>query len=591
MANPNTKIFTQHQMAAQSHSINCTESSSLDSGYQRSHESLTTSQDYRNHNNDPQVYNAYAAHERLSQSPFPLDKVGGFPQQQTALTTRSATGGWNFHSNQQPAIRNHHYSYADPKVPFKYQIDAQAMDPTGYLATTASMISSGYNASVDQGIVMDHGPFVCPQNVQPVVPFCPHVVMQLPQASQPSTSTQQAQPQQQQPASSSNNDVTKAEESDDEVIYVASYHQSDPAAKRKPRKARRQPPKPKPQQERKESSDDDVICTGYIPAPAKATRSAGRKQVSVATTSSPNTRSRLKRPMAANSKQVPITKRMKQVKNSRKDLKKEYADFFKNYNFHEKYQVLKEIGKGGGGTVYAGKRRKDGLNVAIKKIDMKTVKRWSTLSGCTVPIEFALYQKAAKQNKGVVQPLDWYEYEKKFLLVMERTRNSMDLFDLMNSKGPLQERHARKIFRQVVQAVTQCHVNGVVHRDIKDENVLVNPTTFEAKIIDFGCAAKLKNEDYHEFAGTPEFYPPEWFKDRRYNGKTLDTWSLGVLLYTMMESEVPFKERSDITKCELVFKRSPQSSRGFIRQLLVKEESKRLKLEDIRTHPWMTVMS
>ena len=50
---------------------------------------------------------------------------------------------------------------------------------------------------------------------------------------------------------------------------------------------------------------------------------------------------------------------------------------------------------------------------------------------------------------GVVQPLDWYEYEKKFLLVMERTRNSMDLFDLMNSKGPLQERHARKIFRQV----------------------------------------------------------------------------------------------------------------------------------------------
>ena len=42
------------------------------------------------------------------------------------------------------------------------------------------------------------------------------------------------------------------------------------------------------------------------------------------------------------------------MKNSRKDLKKEYADFFKNYNFHEKYQVLKEIGKGGGGTVYAG---------------------------------------------------------------------------------------------------------------------------------------------------------------------------------------------------------------------------------------------
>ena len=298
-----SKVFTQQkvasQMVASQNSINCTESSSLDSGYQRSHESLTTSQDYRNHANDQQVYNAYA-HERLSRSPF-LDKVGGFPQQ-TALTTRSATGGWNFHDNQQPAIRNHHYSYADPQVPFKYQIDAQVMDPaTGsYLATTTSMISSGYNASVDQGIVMDHGPFVCPQNVQPVVPFCPQVVMQLPQAT---PSTQQALPQNVQPATSSNNDVTKADDSDDEVIFVASYHQDDVAAKRKPRKARKQPPQQ--QQQRKDSSDDDVIFTGYIPAPVKITRSA-RKQFQA--TSSPNTRSKLKRPMAANSKQVRLIK-------------------------------------------------------------------------------------------------------------------------------------------------------------------------------------------------------------------------------------------------------------------------------------------
>jgi len=557
--------------SAGNNSINCTESSSLDSGYQRSHESLTTS-DYRNHNEQVYMY----PHERLTQSPF-LDKVPF----QTSLTTRSATGGWNTHNyhgnQQQQSSRNHHYSYADPQVPFPTVMDQVT---SSYLQTT-SMISTSYmaNASIDQGIVVDHGPFVCPQNIQPV-PFnmCPQVMMQLP------APTAAVQPPPVQPQQAPKNVVSPADESDDDIIFVASY-QVDVSKRKPPHKKQAVRRQPQPQPKRQDSSDDDVIITGYTPAPIPP-KTRTRKQV---VTSSPTTRSKLKRPMAANSKQVPITKKMKQVKPSTLKLKKEYADFFKNTNFHEKYQVLKEIGKGGGGTVYAGKRRKDGLNVAIKKIDMKTVKRWSTLSGCTVPIEFALYQKAAKQNKGVVQPLDWYEFEKKFLLVMERTKNSMDLFDLMNSKGPLQEKHARKIFRQVVQAVTTCHKNGVVHRDIKDENVLVNPTTFEAKIIDFGCAAKLKNEDYHEFAGTPEFYPPEWFKDRRYNGKTLDTWSLGVLLYTMMESEVPFKERSDITKCELVFKRSPSTSRSFIRQLLVKDESKRLRLDQIRTHPWMMV--
>lgn len=275
---------------------------------------------------------------------------------------------------------------------------------------------------------------------------------------------------------------------------------------------------------------------------------------------------------------------------SKSHVSTEEIAFFPNTDFHSKYTVLNEIGKGGGGTVYAGKRKSDGLEVAIKKIDMKTVKRWSQIKGQTVPIEFALYKKAAANNKAVVQPLDWFEHKKKYLLVMERTRNVMDLFDLMNCKGPLPEKSAKKIFKQVVNAVRVCHKNGVVHRDIKDENVLVNPETFEAKLIDFGCAARLKEADYLEFAGTPEFYPPEWFKSRRYNGRLLDTWSLGVLLYTMIESEVPFKERADICKCNLQFKRSTRSSslcRKFIREMLDVDEKKRIRLDDILSHPWM----
>ena len=91
-----------------------------------------------------------------------------------------------------------------------------------------------------------------------------------------------------------------------------------------------------------------------------------------------------------------------------------------------------------------------------------------------------------------------------------------------------------------------------------------------------------------EFAGTPEFYPPEWFKSRRYNGRLLDTWSLGVLLYTMIESEVPFKEHEDIIKCNLQFKtRSSRLCRKFIREMLDVDEKKRIRLDDILSHPWM----
>ena len=68
-----------------------------------------------------------------------------------------------------------------------------------------------------------------------------------------------------------------------------------------------------------------------------------------------------------------------------------------------------------------------------------------------------MYKKIHKINMklttyyftAVVQPLDWFEQEREYLLVMERTRNVMDLFDLINSKGPLPETEAKKIFKQV----------------------------------------------------------------------------------------------------------------------------------------------
>ena len=69
---------------------------------------------------------------------------------------------------------------------------------------------------------------------------------------------------------------------------------------------------------------------------------------------------------------------------------------------------------------------------------------------------------------------------------------------------------------QIVAAVQHIHSRKVVHRDIKDENIILNLDTGESKLIDFGCGTYLHGQNFYEFSGTPEFYPPEWFTEVRY---------------------------------------------------------------------------
>ena len=68
-------------------------------------------------------------------------------------------------------------------------------------------------------------------------------------------------------------------------------------------------------------------------------------------------------------------------------------------------------------------------------------------------------------------------------------------------------------------AVSHIHSKGVVHRDIKDENIILDRETGDIKLIDFGCGTLLKESAYRDFSGTPEFYPPEWFTSKYYHAR------------------------------------------------------------------------
>ena len=172
------------------------------------------------------------------------------------------------------------------------------------------------------------------------------------------------------------------------------------------------------------------------------------------------------------------------------------------------------MGKGGFGTVYAGQRIKDRLPVAVKLVSKARVIAMDRdeETARNVPLEVALMRTVA-DVPGVIRLLDYFEMPDCFFLVMERIDNCKDLFDYISDAGHLSENLARNFFRQVLSSVEACHARGVLHRDIKDENLLVDTKNLKLKLIDFGSGSRLRDEIYTDFDG--KFFNRTYFSQSR----------------------------------------------------------------------------
>lgn len=263
------------------------------------------------------------------------------------------------------------------------------------------------------------------------------------------------------------------------------------------------------------------------------------------------------------------------------------------YHFERQYRVEVDdvLGEGGFGRVYAGFRIKDNLPVAIKQVSKSRVPSWGTINGERVPLEICLLRKVA-HVPGVIKLITWFELPEWFIIVMERPEQVKDLFDYISDRKLVPEPESRHLFRQVVDVVKQCHAAGVIHRDIKDENLLITTDRQGKKVlklIDFGSGAFLKDHIYTDFdGGTKVYAPPEWIQNNQYLAGPATVWSLGILLYDMVCGDIPFAHENQILQARLHFRGIvSEQCQHLIRQCLQIQPQDRPSLEQILQHPWM----
>ena len=228
-----------------------------------------------------------------------------------------------------------------------------------------------------------------------------------------------------------------------------------------------------------------------------------------------------------------------------------------------------------------------------------------------IPLEIALMIQV-RNVKNCIKIIDYLEQKNCFIIVMDRDEKCQDLFDYITENGEqaastccgLNENVARDYFKQIVEAVLTIHKLGVIHRDLKDENILVNLQNGQLKLIDFGAGAFLTetNQIFTDFHGTRVYSPPEWILKQRYCGDRATVWSLGVLLFNMIYGDIPWEDDADIVNCRFYSKNANFSCQPnsfdserdvdeLIRSCLKLNDSERIHIDQILNHKWFKTQS
>jgi calcium/calmodulin-dependent protein kinase I len=260
--------------------------------------------------------------------------------------------------------------------------------------------------------------------------------------------------------------------------------------------------------------------------------------------------------------------------------------------FKRKFQLKGVLGNGNYSVVRRGVDMDTQENVAVKVIDRRKLTKDDELS---LKIEVEVLGKLSHPN--IIKIYGWYAEGKQYYIVTE-LMNGGELFDRIVKKEFYSEKDAQKVVRTLATVIKFMHDQGIVHRDLKPENILLTDDSEEAsiKIADFGFARPVA-AGLSTACGTPGYVAPEIINGRSY-GKSVDVWSLGVIIYILLCGYPPFYNTNQtqlfkaIREGKFAFD-SPywdpisDSAKDLIRNCLTVDVHKRIDIDGVLSHPWV----
>lgn len=260
-----------------------------------------------------------------------------------------------------------------------------------------------------------------------------------------------------------------------------------------------------------------------------------------------------------------------------------------------RYEVLSHIGKGGMADVFLGVDTILNRQVAIKVLrsDM------STDAVSILRFEREAQAAAALAHPNIVEIYDVGDYKGHHYIVMEYV-TGQTLKQVIKARGPLLNEEAVDIMKQMCSAIAEAHSRGIIHRDIKPQNVIVK-SDGSIKILDFGIATAkgaMQLTQANNVMGSVHYLAPELAKGEPSSPQS-DIYALGICFYEMLTGDVPFKAeqavqvalkhmRDPMPDIRLVNRSVPQSIENIITRATAKLPGQRYRscdemLRDIST--------
>ena len=218
-------------------------------------------------------------------------------------------------------------------------------------------------------------------------------------------------------------------------------------------------------------------------------------------------------------------------------------ELIRGATFAGRYEIIEELGKGGMGRVYRVEDTKLEQEVALKLIKPEIAKDKKTIE------RFRNELKLARniRHKNVCGMYDLGETKGAHFITMEYVRGE-DLRSLIRRIGQLPIGKSISIKKQICEGLSEAHRQGVVHRDLKSNNIMIDKEG-NVRIMDFGIARSLETKGITGagvMIGTPEYMSPEQVEGKEVDQRS-DIYSLGVILYEMVTGRVPFEGDTPFT--------------------------------------------